>query len=81
MSLPCPSMSTAQDILIIKNIIAQCPEVYEDELQEWIQYLTGRVISISAISRTIKKMGWTRKKVHLRNEKQIGHDMVPIANY
>ncbi|KXJ05104.1 hypothetical protein AC249_AIPGENE3261, partial [Exaiptasia diaphana] len=63
-----------QDILLLKNIIAQYPEAYEDELQEWIQYLTGRTVSVSAISRCLRKMGWSRRKLNIvarqRNDQQ-----------
>lgn len=54
---------TAREMLLLKNIIEQYPEVYEDEIQEWLEYLTGRRLTIAAIHRCLQKMGWTRRKV------------------
>ncbi|KAK3744051.1 hypothetical protein QZH41_011927 [Actinostola sp. cb2023] len=51
-----------QDILLIKNIATQYPEVYEDELQDWLQYLTGRIFSLSSIRKCLSKMGWSRRE-------------------
>ena len=37
-------------MLFTTSIIWQCPEVYEDETQEWIEYATGKRIMISVRS-------------------------------
>ena len=53
----------AQDFLLIRTIIEDFPETYEDEICDWIYYVTGKVISQSAIHRFLTKMGYTRRKV------------------
>ncbi|KAM7425823.1 hypothetical protein ABFA07_022797 [Porites harrisoni] len=55
----------AQDMLFIRRVIQQYPEIYEDEIQEWIQFALGKTIHVSTIAKLLKKMGFTRRKVHI----------------
>lgn len=50
-------------MLFVRNVIQQYPEVYEDEIRQWLQYARGKTVSVASISRYIKKMGLTRRKV------------------
>jgi len=45
-------------MLFTRSIIWQYPEVYEDEIQECIEYAMGKIIMISvpSINRFVKKM-------------------------
>lgn len=58
-------LDLAQDILFIRRVIKQYPEIYEDEIQEWIQFALGKTIHVSTIARLVKKMGFTRRKVRI----------------
>ena len=49
-------------MLFVRNVIQQYPEVYEDEIRQWLQYARGKTVSVASISRYIKKMGLTRRK-------------------
>lgn len=51
--------------MFIRRVIKQYPEIYEDEIQEWIQFALGKTIHVSTIARLVKKMGFTRRKVHI----------------
>ena len=52
-------------MLFIRRVIQQYPEIYEDEIQEWIQFALGKTIPVSTIAKLLKKMGFTRRKVHI----------------
>ena len=52
-------------MLFIRRVIQQYPEIYEDEIQEWIQFALGKTIHVSTIAKLLKKMGFTRRKVHI----------------
>ena len=58
-------LDLAQDILFIRNVVPQYPEIYENEIQEWIQLALGKTIQVSTIAKLLKKMGFTRRKVHI----------------
>ena len=52
-------------MLFIRRVIQQYPEIYEDEIQEWIQFALGKTIHVSMIAKLLKKMGFTLRKVHI----------------
>ena len=61
-------LKIAHDILFTTSTIWQYPEVYEDEIQEWIEYATGKRIMNAdrrAINRFVKKMCLTRRNVRM----------------
>ncbi|XP_073237791.1 uncharacterized protein [Porites lutea] len=57
-------LDLAQDVLFIRRVIQQYPEIYEDEIQEWIQFALGKTIHVSTIAKLLKKMGFTRRKLN-----------------
>ncbi|XP_028408665.1 uncharacterized protein LOC114531222 [Dendronephthya gigantea] len=57
--------SVAQDILLIRHIIEEFAAIYEDELQDWLFFFTGRTFSLSSIRRCLQKMGWSRRKLNI----------------
>lgn len=53
----------AAEILVIRRAIEDYPELYLDKLQAWLEYQTGDVYSIQTLSRSLREMGLTVKKV------------------
>ena len=49
----------------IRSVIQQYPEIHEDEIQECIQFTLGKKIHVSTIAKLLKKMSFTRRKVHI----------------
>ena len=49
--------------LVIRRAIEDKPELYLDELQAWLEYQTGEVFAMQTLSRTVRQMGLTVKKV------------------
>ena len=49
-------------MLFTTSIIWQYPEVYEDEIQEWIEYATGKRIMIGVRSTIREENGFDKKK-------------------
>ena len=49
-------------MLFVRNVIQQYPEVYEDEIRQWLQYARGKTVSVASISRYLKKDGPHKKK-------------------
>ncbi|KIO19761.1 hypothetical protein M407DRAFT_47416, partial [Tulasnella calospora MUT 4182] len=43
--------------------IAQCPDIMLDELQECLEHQQGKQVSISTLEQTLKRVGYTLKKV------------------
>ena len=43
--------------------MGQYPELYLDELRDWIEFLTGELYSIPTLSRCMRKIGLSIKKV------------------
>ena len=74
-------------MLFIRRVIQQYPEIYEDEIQEWIQFALGKTIHVSTIAKLLKKMGFTRRKVHIeclsfeKEEKQFITSLISTADY
>lgn len=48
---------------MIKNLVEQYPELCLDELRDWITYLTGEEYSIPTLSKYLRGIGLTVKKV------------------
>ena len=53
----------AAENLVIRRAIQDKPELYLDELQAWLEYQTGEVFAMQTLSRTVRQMGLTVKKV------------------
>ena len=53
----------ATENLVIRRAIEDKPELYLDELQAWLEYQTGEVFAMQTLSRTVRQMGLTVKKV------------------
>ena len=53
----------AAENLVIRRAIEDKPELYLDELQAWLEYQTGEVFAMQTLSRTVRQMGLTVKKV------------------
>ena len=53
----------AAEILVIRRAIEDHPELYLDELQAWLEYQTGELYAIQTLSRSLRQMGLTVKKV------------------
>ena len=51
------------DELILIQLVCQDPSIYLDEIKLEIQKVTGTIVSISTICRSLKKFGFTRKKL------------------
>ena len=60
----------AAEILVIRRAIEDNPELYLDELQSWLEYQTGEVFAIQTLSRTVRQMGLTVKKVLKARDQQ-----------
>ncbi|KAK3703424.1 hypothetical protein QZH41_014259 [Actinostola sp. cb2023] len=62
----------ATEIRLIRRVIEDNPELYLDEVQSWLEYLTGEVYALQTLSRCLRRMGLTVKKLHIfarqRNE-------------
>ena len=56
---------TAQDILLLRRLVDEHPDLYLDEMAEWLQFITGRntPITVSLIERTLQRIGISRLKV------------------
>ena len=54
---------TVYHIHFMRTVIDEYPKIYLDELQEWMQHLTGKVIAISTIHKYLKKIGLSVQKV------------------
>ena len=67
----------AAEILVIRHAIEDNPELYLDELRAWLEYQTGEVFAMQTLSKTVRQMGLTVKKVlKARDSSQIF-----VANY
>ena len=53
----------AAENLVIRRAIEDKPELYLDELEAWLEYQTGEVFAMQTLSRTVRQMGLTVKKV------------------
>ena len=60
----------AAEILVIRRAIEDNPELYLDELQAWLEYQTGEVFAMQTLSRTVRQMGLTVKKVLKARDKR-----------
>ena len=60
----------AAEILVIRRAIEDNPELYLDELQSWLEYQTGEEFAIQTLSRTVRQMGLTVKKVLKARDQQ-----------
>ena len=49
--------------MLIRFLIDQYPELYLDELSDWIYFRTGETYSIPTLSRCLRKIGLSIKKV------------------
>ena len=56
-------MYTGRAILLIRSIIDQYPKLYLDELRDWIYFRTGETYSIPTLSRCLRRIGLSVKKV------------------
>ncbi|KXJ23296.1 hypothetical protein AC249_AIPGENE6191 [Exaiptasia diaphana] len=56
---------SARDLIFIRRIISQYPELYLDEVRDWLQFQTGRLFALSTISRTLRKMGLSIVKLQI----------------
>ena len=54
---------TGRVILLIRSVIDQYPELYLDELRDWIYFRTGETYAIPTLSRCLSKIGLSVKKV------------------
>lgn len=54
---------SARDLLFIRRLVNQYPELYLDELRDWVHFQIGRLFSLATISRTLRKMGLSIVKV------------------
>ena len=54
---------TGRVILLIRSLIDQYPEMYLDELRDWIYFCTGETYAIPTLSRCLSKSGLSVKKV------------------
>ncbi|KDQ15261.1 hypothetical protein BOTBODRAFT_90220, partial [Botryobasidium botryosum FD-172 SS1] len=52
-----------ESIIYLRQVIAQTPDVYLDELRESLYETYGKHVSDSTIWRALKKAGFTMKKV------------------
>ncbi|XP_067021928.1 uncharacterized protein [Acropora muricata] len=52
-------------ILLIRYLIDQYPELYLDELRDWIYFRTGETYAIPTLSRCLSKIGLSVKKLQL----------------
>ncbi|KAL9960140.1 hypothetical protein ACROYT_G033551 [Oculina patagonica] len=52
-------------ILLVRSIIDQYPELYLDELRDWIYFRTGETYSIPTLSRCLRRIGLSVKKLQL----------------
>jgi hypothetical protein len=48
----------------LESCIERQPDIFLTEMQDQLQEICGVDISISTISRTIRRRGFTRKKIH-----------------
>ena len=55
----------ARDFLLIRRLVDQYPELYLDELRDWIHFETGRLFSLATLSKTLSQMGLSIVKVGL----------------
>lgn len=54
---------SAAELLVLRDIVEQNPELFLDEIQAWFEHSTGIELHISTIDRYLNKMGITWKKV------------------
>ena len=54
---------TGRVILLIRSLIDQYPELYLDELRDWIYFRTGETCTIPTLSGNLNKIGLAVKKV------------------
>ena len=50
-------------MLLIRKYIGQCPELYLDELSEWIEFQTGQHFPVPTLSKCLRRMGLSVAKV------------------
>ena len=60
----------AAENLVIRRAIEDKPELYLDELQAWLEYQTGEVFAMQTLSRTVRQMRLTVKKVLKERDQQ-----------
>ncbi|THU89010.1 hypothetical protein K435DRAFT_678765 [Dendrothele bispora CBS 962.96] len=58
-----PSLLDALDSLFLESLVERTPDITLFELQEELELKRGIWVGEDTISRTLKKRGWTRKKV------------------
>ena len=51
-----------QDYVLIRTLVDKCPEIYLDELRDWVHYITGEEYRITTLHRFLRKCGLTVKK-------------------
>ena len=56
-------INTGRVILLIRSLIDQYPELYLDELRDWIYFRTGETYAIPTLSCCLHKIGLSVKKV------------------
>ncbi|KXJ14881.1 hypothetical protein AC249_AIPGENE26954 [Exaiptasia diaphana] len=56
---------SAAELLILRRIVDQNPELFLDGIQQWFEHSTGTRLHISTIDRYLNKMGITWKKAPL----------------
>ena len=60
----------AAENLVIRRAIEDKSDLYLDELQAWLEYQTGEVFAMQTLSRTVRQMGLTVKKVLKERDQQ-----------
>ena len=60
-----------RDNALVRSMVMTKPELLIDEYIEWFRDLTGRVISLATMCRTIIRLGFTYKKVSFFNSYKI----------
>lgn len=59
----------AAELRIIRKLLERKPELYLDEIQSWLEHLTGNVYSLPTLSRALRNMGFSLKKVKIKHDK------------
>ena len=67
-----PRIIKGQDNVLIRTLVDKYPEIYLDELRDWMHHITGKEYTITTLHRFLRKSGLTVKKMHViarqRNE-------------
>ena len=53
-----------QDYVLIMILVDKCPEIYLDELRDWVQYITCEEYTVTTLHCFLRKCGLTVKKVN-----------------